>query len=106
MNERRTYLVQILLPKETGSGEPIRQEWFNGLLKDLTETFGGATSFIRGPAEGLWQSGGETERDSIAVIEIMADNLEDAFWRSLRERLERELGQDEIVILAKEIRRL
>jgi hypothetical protein len=106
MSSRAAFLVQILLPKETGSGEPIRQQWFNGLLKELTETFGGATSFIRGPAEGLWQSGGETERDSIAVIEIMADDIEEAFWRSLRERLERELGQDEIVIRAHEIRRL
>jgi len=106
MSSRPTFLVQILLPKQTGSGEPIRQQWFNSLLKELTETFGGATSFIRGPAQGLWQSRGETQRDSIAVIEIMADNLEDAFWRSLRKRLERELGQDEIVIRAQEIRRL
>jgi hypothetical protein len=106
MNSRAAFLVQILLPKETGSGEPIRQQWFNGLLKELTEKFGGATSFIRGPAEGLWKSGGETERDGIAVIEIMADDIEDAFWRSLRERLERELGLNEIVIRAQEIRGL
>jgi hypothetical protein len=41
--------------------------------------------------EGLWQNGGEKERDSIAVIEVMADEFDRAYWRSLRERLEREL---------------
>ena len=28
-----SHLVQILLPEETGSGEPISQEWFEGLLE-------------------------------------------------------------------------
>ncbi len=54
------HLVQILLPKETGNGEPISQDWFEGLLKELTGKFGGATSFVRAPAQGLWRSGGET----------------------------------------------
>jgi hypothetical protein len=95
--------VQILLPKETGDGEPISQAWFEGILKELTQKFGGATSFVRAPGQGLWSSGGETERDNIAVIEVMTDRLVSEFWRSLRERLEAELRQEEIVIRAQEI---
>ena len=106
MSERSSYLVEILLPKETGHGQPIGEDWFDGFLKDLTENFGGATSFLREPGRGLWQSGGTTERDGIAVVEVMAKQLDRAFWRSLRERLERELAQDEIVIRAQEISRL
>ena len=34
------------------------------------------------------------------------ERLDQAFWRSLRERLERELSQDEIVIRAQEITQL
>ena len=37
------------------------------------------------------------------MVEDMAEGLDRAFWRSLRERLERELSQDEIVIRAQEI---
>lgn len=48
-----SYLVQILVPKETGKGEPVSKEWFNKFLKELTDEFGGATSFIRAPGEGL-----------------------------------------------------
>jgi len=101
-----SYLVEILLPNQTGDGEPVTQEWFEGLLKKLTEKFGGATSFMRSPGQGLWRSGGETERDSIAVIEIMTDQLEPNYWRELRERLERELSQEEIVIRAQEVTKL
>jgi len=96
-----SYLVQILLPKETGKGEPVSQEWFESFLKELTDRFGGATSFVRSPAQGLWRDGGETERDNIAVVEVMAAKLAVDYWRSLRERLKRELSQ--IIIRAQEI---
>lgn len=89
-----SHLVQILLPKETGSGQPISRKWFEALLKELTEKFGGATSFVRAPGQGLWESGGGVERD---------EELDRPFWRSLRERLEDELSQEQIVIRAQEI---
>jgi len=66
-----SWLVQILLPKETGNGEPISRKWFEALLKELTAKFGGATSFMRAPGQGLWESGGDVERDNIAVVEVM-----------------------------------
>ena len=76
------------------------------LLKELTDRFGGVTSFMRSSGEGLWQNGGEKERDSVAVIEVMAAEVDTAYWRSLRERLERELMQNEIVIRAQVIQLL
>ena len=54
----------------------------------------------------LWQSGSETEKDSIAVVEVMVVEIGGSYWHSRCERLERELCQDEIVIRAEEIRRL
>lgn len=106
MNASPSHLVQILLPKETGKGEPIGEDWFDRFLKELTDEFGGATSFLRAPGQGLWQSGGGTQKDSVAVVEVMAERLDPSYWQSLRERLERELSQGEIVIRAQEIRRL
>ena len=106
MSAGPTHLVQMLLPQQTGRGEPIGRDWFDRLLKELTDEFGGATSFLRAPGQGLWQSGGGTEKDSIAVVEVMAERLDPSYWQSLRERLERELSQEEIVIRAQEIRRL
>jgi hypothetical protein len=106
MSAGPSHLVQILLPKETRNGQAIGRDWFDGFLKELTDKFGGATSFLRAPGQGLWHSGGGTEKDSIAVVEVMAEGLDPSYWQSLRERLERELSQEEIVIRAQEIRRL
>jgi hypothetical protein len=106
MNAGPSHLVQILVPKETGKGEPIGKDWLDRFLKELTDQFGGATSFLRAPGQGLWQSGGGTEKDSIAVVEVMVESIDPALWQTLRERLERELSQEEIVIRAQEIRRL
>ncbi|MGY4377287.1 hypothetical protein ACVWZ3_004926 [Bradyrhizobium sp. i1.3.6] len=67
-----SYLIQILLPKVKGDGEPVSQRWFEEFLEELSGKFGGATSFVRAPGQGLWRSGEETMRDNIAVIEVMA----------------------------------
>ena len=100
------YLVQTLLPKETGKGEPVAKTWFENFLKELTAEFGGATSFVRAPGQGLWRGSGETERDAIAIVEVMAEELAQGYWRKLRERLESELSQEEIIIRAQQIIRL
>jgi hypothetical protein len=101
-----SYLIEILLPKQTRQGKPIEQSWFEALLKELTDKFGGATSFVRAPGQGLWRSGSEKERDNIAVIQVMTEQLAAEYWRALRERLEKELSQEEIVVRAQEITRL
>ena len=102
MTSGARHLVEILLPKNTGTGEPVGIDWFEALLKELTEKFGGATSFVRSPGKGLWQSGGQTESDTIAVIEVMAESVDPDYWGSLRKRLERELSQEQIIIRAQE----
>ena len=98
-----SYLIQILLPKATGNGQPVSQAWFESILKELTVEFGGATSFVRAPGEGLWRSGAETQRDNIAVVEVTTELLLPDYWRGLRERLGSELAQHKIVIRAQEI---
>ena len=68
-----SYLVEILLPKESGNGQPVRQKWFEDLLKELTGSL--AAPPAAGWGQGLWRSGGETQRDHIAVIEVALARL-------------------------------
>jgi hypothetical protein len=103
MQVNKNNLVQILVPRSTGDGEPVNRSWFDGLLTELTERFGGATSYIRTPGEGIWDSGEGKERDDIAVIEVMTDEIDKRYWQDLRKRLEDELSQEIIVIRAHEI---
>jgi hypothetical protein len=72
----------------------------------LTDEFGGATSFVRTPGDGLWDSDGDVQRDDVAVIEVMTDEIDHPFWQALGRKLERQLSQEEIVIRAQEINRL
>ena len=101
-----SYLVQILMPTRTGTGQPVTRAHFEELLQELTDKFGGATTFVRAPGHGLWDSGGDVERDNIAMIEVMTDEIDPPFWQAFRRKLERELAQQEIVIRAQQVNRL
>jgi hypothetical protein len=99
-------LIQILLPVADNDGKAIPKEMFSDLRKELTDRFGGVTVFSQGPAEGFWKGEDGTDRDRIVVFEIMADEIDEPWWRVLRERLESEFRQEELVVRAQEIRRL
>jgi len=86
-------LVQILLPTN-GVDEGV----FERLAQKLTAKFGGVTSFIRAPAEGRWNAGSHKEHDDIAVVEVMAEDVDYGYWADLRSRLEQALAQEQIVI--------
>ena len=98
MSER--ILIQILLPTADGKGTPVPTSKLQTLVTDLADRFGGVTSYLHSPAEGLWQEGETKEKDKIVVLEVMAGDLDREFWRALNERLEAELHQREIVIRA------
>ena len=55
MSCRASHLVQILLPKEAGTGQPIAQNWFDAFLDELAKEFGGVTSYLRARTGSLAQ---------------------------------------------------
>jgi hypothetical protein len=100
------YLVQLLLPLYDNAGRPFPAAAYTQLRSELTERFGGLTAYSRAPAEGVWDDGGQRRRDDIVVYEVMVDAVDRAWWRSLRERLERKFAQEELVIRAQPAERL
>ena len=61
--------------------------------------FGGLTAYTRAPATGIREEQpARTVRDHEVVYELMADELELAWWAALRRRLEVRLEQDELVV--------
>ena len=67
MAKRSLHLVQILVPLMTGKNTRLEKSWFDELLQELTDRFGGATSFVQSPGQGIWDSGKQIEKDNIAV---------------------------------------
>ena len=101
------YCVEILLPLAGEDGRPHPGAAFEALKARLVDRFGGMTAFTRSPAEGLWDGPGQgVDRDRIVIFEVMAAEIDAAWWSGLRRELERDFRQQEVVIRAHEIRRL
>ena len=91
-------IVEVFLPLDTGRGDPIPLETIEGLVAGLADRFGGATAYTREPAEGLWKRAITIVRDRIIVVEVMVEDVDEAWWRDYRRRLESEFEQEIILI--------
>lgn len=94
------HLIEILLPLNDNSGQPLGAEAFEAVRQHLTDRFGGLTAFTRSPAQGTIRDGGKTVHDEIVVFEVVTETLDAAWWRSYRRELERDFRQDEIMVRA------
>ncbi len=101
------HLVRILLPLRDDEGRAFGREAFARVREELTERFGGVTAHLRSPAEGAWRDpGGEVDRDEVVILEVMADELDRAWWAEYRAGLEERFRQDEVVVRATGMERL
>ncbi len=101
------HLVQILLPLRDNDGRPFPRADFDGVNQELTDRFGGVTAYLRSPASGAWrEEGGDVTHDDVAIIEVMDDSLDRAWWTSYRQALEHRFRQDEVLIRANKVERL
>jgi hypothetical protein len=94
------YLIQILLPLTDNAGERFESAAYGRVRGELSDRFGGITSFTRAPAEGVWTEGGHLSRDDIVVFEVMARDLDRSWWERYRADLERRFDQETIVVRA------
>lgn len=101
------HLVQILLPLYDNEGRQFDAADFDRVRDELTERFGGVTSYRLAPAEGLWKDDeGEPVRDRVVIFEVMCERLDRDWWAAYRARLARRFRQDELVVRATEFEQL
>ncbi len=97
-------LIQILLPVYNQQNEVFPTETFNHIRQELTDKFGGITTYSRAPATGLWKENEQkTVKDDIMVYEVMAETLDKDWWQNYKSQLESIFQQDEILIRTWEI---
>jgi hypothetical protein len=94
------HLVQILLPLADNRGRRFKSDEYARVRAEMTERFGGITSFTRAPAKGTWTEGGHTEHDDLVVFEIMTREIDHHWWEIYRADLELRFMQEAIVIRA------
>ncbi|MCB8822978.1 hypothetical protein [Microvirga rosea] len=100
------HLVQILLPLTDNAGRRFAGSDYGRVRSELSEHFGGITSFTRAPAEGMWKEGGHTAHDDIVVFEVMVRELDHAWWEEYRADLERRFSQETIIVRALKVEML
>ena len=99
-------LVQIFLPLSDNEGTAFPPSLFGQVCTELTDRFGGVTSFGRSPAHGVMEDSGEHVHDDIVIVEVIVDKLERVWWNTYRRDLERRFRQDEVLIRASHFIRL
>jgi hypothetical protein len=95
------HLIQILLPLYDNDGKPFPQGEFLHLRDELSERFGGITTYMRSPARGLWKETGDTTvHDDIVIYEVMTEELDRVWWREYREMLTAHFRQALLIVRA------
>ena len=94
-------LVQIFLPLRDNDGTPFARDMYVRIYDELASRHGGATAFNRSPASGLWAtSDDEVVEDVVVLIEVLVDELDRAWWKQFRLRMERDFRQERILARA------
>jgi hypothetical protein len=99
------YLIELFIPVPS---TPLDRgtEGLEMIQRELTERFGGVTAYVNSPAKGLWDGGQSPEEDRVIVIEVMVEDLDRAWWRQYRRKLEDLLQQKELLVRAHQTERL
>lgn len=98
------HLIQILLPLYDNDGEPFPHDLYLRLRDELSERFGGITTYMRSPARGIWkETQDSTVHDDIVIYEVMADHLDREWWRAYREMLTETFRQALLIVRVSEI---
>ena len=93
-------LIQILLPANvTGDEKPHHA--LTQTTRELSESLGGTTAYVRSPAKGRWTSeAGRTEEDDMVMVEVVADRFDREWWQPYAVTLAARFRQDLIHVRA------
>ncbi|WP_129126693.1 hypothetical protein [Geomonas oryzae] len=98
------HLIQILLPLYDNEGKPFTQDEFLKVRDELSERFGGITTYMRSPARGLWKETKDTTvHDDIVIYEVMTEALDRAWWTKYRKQLTASFRQALLIVRVSEV---
>ncbi len=94
----------MLLPIKDENGGLFPEHYFTDLRDALAIKFGGITIYSRSPVKGLWkESGSSLVADEMIIYEIMMQDVDLAYWKAQKLRLQKLLHQDEIMMRYHEV---
>ncbi len=95
---------EIYVPMHYNDGSPVEPEKLAGLRLKLFNYFGGLTD-TRQQNSGAWKVGNVEFHDEIVIYRVLAVKQHPArqFLMGLKEKLEKDLSQQEILIVEREV---
>jgi len=96
---------EVFVPLWYNDGTPIDGRILGALQEDLLNHFGGVT-YSGQPNQGLWKLGEVTYRDDIVIYRVLAKDTRSgrAYMRRLKQSLKRDLAQEEILIIERDVK--
>jgi hypothetical protein len=96
---------EVYVPLLYNDGKAVETEKLHRLKRRLVEVFGGLTHFLQ-ENEGLWKIGNFTYRDRIVILRVLASDIPKAhaFFSSLKHEMLQEWGQEDVLIIEREVR--
>jgi len=94
----------LFMPLYYNDGSPVEPDKILELKRRLLDQFDGLTFFPQAN-EGFWRAAGVTYRDEILVFRVLTSDSPEAraYFAELKEELKRELKQEEILIVQRDV---
>jgi hypothetical protein len=95
---------EVYVPLLYNDGRPVEAEKIQRLKARLVEVFGGLTHFPQ-ENEGLWRIGNFTYRDKIVILRVLSADVPKAhaFFSRLKEEMLHHWGQEDVLIIEREV---
>jgi hypothetical protein len=94
--------LDIYLPSVRNDGGSVDPQIVEQIKVSLTNAFGGYTH-LKSRCEGAWKMGGVTFCDEVTIIRVLEDVSTGFDTHAFRRNLEAVLGQEKILIVAREV---
>ncbi|MBX9625214.1 MAG: hypothetical protein K2X82_15510 [Gemmataceae bacterium] len=100
----KRYEYDVFVPLTFNDGTPVPLAVLRGYQERLLDEFDGLTVFPQAN-HGFWRMGGVTYRDEIIIFRVVGSARRTArrFLTKLKEELERDLRQEEILVVERDI---
>ena len=94
----------IILPLYYNDGTPIELTKYSALAEQLVGHFDGATLYPQ-PGEGYRQNGGGLTHDKTVTFRVLSGNARKAktFLTKLKKRIKEDFGQEEVLIVQRDV---
>ena len=97
--------LEIYLPTMTNRGTAVDASEIDRIKDTLVEAFGGYTH-LNQRFQGAWRMGGVVLHDEVTIVRVLDDGTTAFDIAAFKTSLEAALDQEEVLIIARDVRRL